>query len=106
MHQLALGVIRDAEYDFIKQAVVKYGLRLTRNKENRTPLSILRGYSLKAPALRGQPNFKKKLLDYFENLIAEDETYLDCDINQDIHEAALQGNIQRAKELLAAVSED
>jgi hypothetical protein len=53
LHLLSLGVIRDAEYDFIKQAITKYGMRLSRNLENRTPLSILRGYSLKAPALRG-----------------------------------------------------
>jgi hypothetical protein len=75
LHLLALGVIRDAEYDFVKQAALKYGLRLTRNHENRTPLSILRSYSAKAPALRGQPNFKKKLLEYFEMRIAQDEHF-------------------------------
>ena len=75
LHSLALGVIRDAEYDFVKHQIQKYGLRLTRNNENRTPLSILRSYGNKAPALRGQPNFKKKMLDYFEQLIADDENF-------------------------------
>lgn len=53
LHLLALGVIRDAEYDFVKQSIIKFNLRLTRNNENRTPLSIIRSYSAKAPALRG-----------------------------------------------------
>ena len=61
LHIMSLGVIRDAEYDFVKQVIQKYNMRLTRNNENRTALTILRGYSTKAPALRGQPNFKKKL---------------------------------------------
>lgn len=79
LHHLALGVIRDAEYDFVKQSIIKYNLRLTRNNENRTPLSIIRSYSAKAPALRGQPNFKKKLLEYFEQRIAQDEHFQDAD---------------------------
>lgn len=45
LHLLALGVIRDAEYDFVKQIIQKYNMRLTRNLENRTPLSIIRSYS-------------------------------------------------------------
>jgi ankyrin repeat protein len=79
LHMLTLGVIRDAEYDFIKQSIIKYNLRLTRNNENRTPLSIIRSYSTKAPALRGQPNFKKKILEYFEERIRLDEHFQDAD---------------------------
>lgn len=37
LHLLTLGVIRDAEYDFIKQIIQKYDMRLTRNNENRCP---------------------------------------------------------------------
>lgn len=65
LHLIALGVIRDAEYDFVKTAIIKYGLRLTRNADNRTPLTIIRSYSSQ-PAPRGQPNFRKKLWEYFE----------------------------------------
>jgi ankyrin repeat protein len=50
LHALCMGVIRDAEYDFVKQSIQKFNLRLTRNIDNRSPLSILRGYSAKAPA--------------------------------------------------------
>jgi ankyrin repeat protein len=31
LHILAFGTIRDVEYDFIKQIILKYNLRLTRN---------------------------------------------------------------------------
>lgn len=80
LHLLTVGVVRDAEYDFIKQVIIKYKLRLTRNSENRNPLSILRSYQLKgATAIRGQPNYKKMLLEYFEKRIEEDEGFQDSD---------------------------
>ena len=31
LHIMAMGTIKDKEYDFIKMMVVRYGLRLTRN---------------------------------------------------------------------------
>lgn len=45
LHQLCLGVITDAEYDFIKYCIQKYRMRLTRNSEKRSPLWILRSYN-------------------------------------------------------------
>jgi hypothetical protein len=45
IHTLALGTISDREYDFIKKNILRYGLRLTRNKENRTALNTLKSYS-------------------------------------------------------------
>ena len=53
LHIITMGVIRDAEYDFVKQIIQKYVLRLTRNNDNKSPLGNLRAYSAKAPALRG-----------------------------------------------------
>lgn len=44
LHLMALGAIKDAEYDFIKALIEKYNLRLTRNQENKTPLNIIRSY--------------------------------------------------------------
>lgn len=45
LHLMAMGTIKDSEYDFIKKAVIKYNLRLTRNNEGRTALNIIRAYS-------------------------------------------------------------
>lgn len=69
LHIMAYGTIRDIEYDFIKEIIEKYNIRLTRNKDQKTPLNIIRSYSSKPVNLRGQPNFKKKILEYFEEKI-------------------------------------
>ena len=53
LHIMAMGAIRDAEYDFIKQIIEKYQMRLTRNSDNKTPLNIIRSYSSKPMSLRG-----------------------------------------------------
>ena len=42
LHLMAMGAIRDAEYDFIKALVEKYPVRLTRNQDNKTPLNIIK----------------------------------------------------------------
>lgn len=53
LHIMALGVIKDQEYDLIKQAVIRHGLRLTRNKENRTALNIIKAHSAQGASMRG-----------------------------------------------------
>ena len=45
LHLMALGTIKDSEYDFIKHAVIKYSLRLSRNNEGKTALNIIKAYS-------------------------------------------------------------
>lgn len=81
LHQLCLGVITDAEYDFIKYCIQKYRMRLTRNLEKRSPLGILRSYNQRSGVVRGQPNFKRKLLEFLESMIAQDPSFQDTDCN-------------------------
>jgi len=45
LHLLAIGQIKDVEYDFIRNAITKYKMRLTRNKDGRTPLNTLKAFS-------------------------------------------------------------
>jgi len=45
LHLMAMGTIKDEEYDFIRNAVSKFNLRLTRNKDKRTALNIIKAYS-------------------------------------------------------------
>jgi ankyrin repeat protein len=66
LHLMAMGTIKESEYDFIKRSVVKYNLRLTRNNEGRTALNIIKAYSAQGPSMRGQPNFKKKIWEFFD----------------------------------------
>lgn len=94
LHLMALGIIKDAEYDFIKAIVEKYGMRLTRNAENKTPLSIIKSTAAKPIALRGQPNYKKKIWEYFDQKILDDPTFQDSDKNEEIHDAVIRGSLE------------
>lgn len=71
LHIMALGVIKDTEYDFIKQMVIRHGLRLTCNKEGMTALQMIKTNAGQSIALRGQPNFKRKIGAFFEERILE-----------------------------------
>lgn len=53
LHNLTMGVITDAEYDFVKFCIQKFNMRLTRNLEKRSPLTILKSYSSKSGIVRG-----------------------------------------------------
>ena len=68
LHIMAMGTIKDSEYDFIKKVVLRHNIRLTRNKANRTALNIIKAHSGQGASLRGQPNFKKKLMEFLSFL--------------------------------------
>jgi hypothetical protein len=45
LHYMAMGTIKDSEYDFIRQVCVKNKLRLSRNNEGRTAYNIIKAHS-------------------------------------------------------------
>ena len=100
LHLMAMGTIRDAEYDFIKALVEKYPVRLTRNQDNKTPLNIIKQTQAKPMTLRGQPNYKKKLWEYFEEKLSKDPSFQDSDKNEDIHEAVIRGSLDEVIDVL------
>lgn len=100
LHIMAMGVIKDVEYDFIKQAVVRHKLRLSRNKEGRTALNIIKAYSAQGAVLRGQPNFKRKLWEFFENRIADVPTFIDAQEDLPVHKAVLSGELNHLRALI------
>mmetsp|Transcript_87773 Transcript_87773/g.120904 ORF Transcript_87773/g.120904 Transcript_87773/m.120904 type:complete len:281 (+) Transcript_87773:977-1819(+) len=69
LHTLCMGIIKDDEYDFIKRSVIKFDMRLTRNRQGRTALNIIKAHSAQGVSMRGQPNFKKKIWEFFEQKI-------------------------------------
>ena len=75
LHMMALGVIKDTEYDFIKQMVIRHGLRLTCNKEGKTPLNLIKTNAGVSIALRGQPNFKRKIGEFFEERLLQNPNF-------------------------------
>jgi len=75
LHIMALGVIKEKDFDFIKYCVLKYNLRLSLNRENRSPLSIIKKFSARAIGLRGQLNVKRKVWEWFQQRIEMDPTF-------------------------------
>jgi ankyrin repeat protein len=97
LHIMAFGAIRDIEYDFMKELIERYGLRLTRNLDNRSPLNLLRSYSNQTVIQRGQPNFKKKLIEFLERKLQEDPTFEDGNKNNELQEAIMRGSLSTVK---------
>lgn len=97
---MALGVIKDSEYDFIKRAVLRHGLRLTRNKENRTALNIIKAHSAQGASLRGQPNFKRKIWEFFETKICEGASFMDAQEDLPIHKAIKDDELNQVRNLI------
>jgi ankyrin repeat protein len=77
LHLMAMGVIKDAEYDFIRNAVTKFNLKLTRNNEKRTALNIIKAYSGQSTSLRGQPNYKRKIWEFYEMRQKQDSSFIE-----------------------------
>jgi len=77
LHLMAMGTIKDVEYDFIRNAVTKFNLRLTRNNERRTALNIIKAYSGQSTSLRGQPNYKRKIWEFFEMRHKQDPSFIE-----------------------------
>jgi hypothetical protein len=103
LHIMAYGAIRDVEYDFIKEIIERYSMRLTRNQDNKTALNIIRSFSGKPMVMRGQPNFKKKIWEYFEQKTLDNPNFMDSEKNEDIHEAVIRGNLEEIKSLINKV---
>lgn len=41
LHLLCQGIIKDVEYDFAKLALQQFNVKLTRNRQGKSPLNIL-----------------------------------------------------------------
>ena len=106
LHTLCLGVITDKEYDFVKFCIQKFKMRLSRNLEKRSPIGILKSYNSRSGIVRGQPNFKKKLVQLLESMVAENPSLQDSECDQDIHQAVLQGNIDAFKRILGSFGDN
>lgn len=102
LHIMALGVIKDTEYDFIKQMVIRHGLRLTCNKEGMTALQLIKANAGQSIALRGQPNFKRKISVFFEERLAEHPNFADSFQEPVSHAAIKQGDLDALKAIIEA----
>ena len=101
LHLLCYGGIKDIEYDFAKMACQQFPLKLTRNNEGKTALNMLRSMDMEANVghQRGQPNYRRKLQNFFEGILAEDPSFEDHEGNNDFHDAIITGNIDMFDEI-------
>lgn len=100
LHIMAMGQIKDKEYDFIKTMCIRHNLRLTRNKENRTCINIIRANSGQGVLLRGQPNFKLKTCEWFQQRIAQKPNFLDEEGDTDVHKAIKANDLPQLRSLI------
>ena len=100
LHIMAMGTIKDKEYDFIKAMVIRHGLRLTRNKENRTAHNLIKANSAQGILLRGQPNFKRKIGEWFDQKIEEKPTFIDQNENTPMHLAIIEDDLAKVRSLI------
>lgn len=76
LHTLCTGHIEDYEYDFVKMSCQEFNMKLTRNNAGKSPLSLIRSMEADYGNIRiNQPNYKRKLQDYFESILKEDPTF-------------------------------
>ena len=84
--------MKDFELDLIQWLVEIAGLRLTKNKEHHSPLSLIKGYPRKPTHFRGQPNMRKQVAEFFDQIIEDDPTVIDTEKNAEIHLAIIRGS--------------
>ena len=81
--------------------VMRHGLRLTRNRNGETPLYLVKNAGQNI-ALRGQPNFKRKIATFFEERLAEIPTFQDAREDTVQHKAIKEGDLNALKTCLGA----
>ena len=97
LHLMAMGTIKESEYDFIRRAVIQNDLRLTRNNEERTALNIIKAHSAQAPSMRGQPNFKKKIWEFFDTMVLGSRNFIDGIEDTELMAHIKEGNLENVK---------
>lgn len=50
---------------------------------------------------RGQPNYKRRLQDYLEAMLAKDITFEDHENNHELHEAIIRGDFDQFSEIVS-----
>jgi hypothetical protein len=97
LHYLCEGAVKDSEFQFIKDLIEIYKVRLIRNSEHMTPYDLIRAYPKKAMPYRGVSNNRREVWDYFEEKIGEDPDLIDPESNEDVHLAIIRGEFGSAK---------
>lgn len=105
LHTLCTGHVVDQEYDFVKFACYEFEMKLTRNSQGKSPLNLIRSMEANFGNIRiGQPNYKRKLQDFFEAKLREDPTFEDHESNSEFHLAIIRNHEEKFMELIESAN--
>ena len=100
LHHLCEGSVKDTEFQFIKDLIEIYELRLTRNNEHATPFDLIRSYPKKSMPVRNAPNLRREVWDYFEGKINENPDLIDPENYDEIHLCIIRGEMTEVEKIL------
>jgi len=96
LHTLCIGQVEDFEYDFAKMSCIQFEMKLTRNHQGKSPRNIIRSMDANFGNVRGsQPNYKRRLQDYFEQKLLDDPTFEDHESNSEFHLAIIRDEMDK-----------
>jgi len=100
LHYLCEGAVKESEFQFIKDLIEIYNLRLTRNNEHMTPYDLIRAYPKKEMPFRNTPNLRKDVWEYLEEKIEDIPDITDTENYAEIHLAIIRGEINEVNTLV------
>lgn len=87
--------------------MLKFNLRLTRNKLNKSPLNLVKKFAGREVDLKGKPNYSRKLWEWFEMQLEENPNFVDSAEELTETQVFIQkGDLDGLKEFLADFGED
>lgn len=92
--------MRESEFQFIKDLIEIYNLRLTKNNEHYTPYDLIRAYPKKDMPFRNTPNLRRQVWDYFDEKMTENSDLIDPENYSDIHLAIIRGEFNEVDKLI------
>jgi ankyrin repeat protein len=101
LHTFSIGYVEDFEYDFCKNSCVEFEMRLTRNKKGKSPLSLIQSMDAEFGNIREmQPNYKKRLQQFFEKKLKDDPSFEDHESNNELHLAIIRNEQEEFDRIL------
>jgi hypothetical protein len=77
VHLICQKQVKEKDYNFLRHVMPKYGMRLSRNHEQKTPLNLVKKFGGREVDLQGKPNYSRKLWEWFEMVIDRDPNMQD-----------------------------
>ena len=77
LHLFCQQQLKEKDYNFLKNAIQKHHLRLTRNQQGKTALNLVKKHAGREVDLKGKPNYSRKMWEWFEMLQDQNPNFVD-----------------------------